>query len=96
MLIAGIYKFRPGPDPRVGLKRFQAWAPPAGFVFQGHWARADGTGGMFLAEAESAVAVFEATSAFSDLIEFDIVPALEIMESVPVSARVLSWIDSVS
>ncbi|HXW79802.1 MAG TPA: DUF3303 family protein [Acidimicrobiales bacterium] len=96
MLIGGIYKFRPGADQRVGLKRFQAWAPPSGFVFQGHWARADGTGGLFLAEAESAAAVFEATGAFSDLIEFDIVPVLDIMESVPVSMKVLSWIDSVS
>jgi hypothetical protein len=95
MLIAGNYKFRPNTDQEVGLKRFGAWSPPAGFSFQGHWARADGTGGMFVAEVDSAAAAFEATAAFSDLIEFEIVPALEIMESVAISARVLQWIDSV-
>ena len=95
MLLAGTYRFRAGVDPRVGLKRFQAWTPPSGFTFQGHWATADGMGGMFIAEAESSAAAFEATSAFGDLIEFKLVPALDIMESVPISARVIGWIDSI-
>jgi hypothetical protein len=96
MLFAGTYSFRPGSDQRAGLKRFQAWAPPDGFVFQGHWQRADGAGGLFLAEVESAAAAFEATAAWADLIEFDIVPVLDVTEAVPVSAKVLAWIDSVS
>lgn len=95
MLMGGIYRFRSGVDQRVGLKRFQAWAPPEGFTFQGHWARADGMGGIFLAEAESAAAAFEASAAFSDLLEFELVPVLDIMDSVPISAKVLGWIDSV-
>jgi hypothetical protein len=81
MLLGGTYKFRTGVDQRVGLKRFQAWTPPAGFTFHGHWARA--------------AAAFEATGAFGDLIEFHLVPVLDIMESVPISARVLGWIDSI-
>ncbi|MBV9580367.1 MAG: DUF3303 family protein [Chloroflexi bacterium] len=95
MLLGGTYRFREGTDQRVGLKRFQAWTPPAGFSFHGHWATADGAGGMFIAEADSAALVFEATSAFSDLIDFHLVPVLDIMESVPISARVLGWIDSI-
>ena len=50
---------------------------------------------MFIAEAESAAAAFEASGAFADLIEFHIVPVLDIMESVPISARLLGWIDSI-
>ena len=96
MLFAGTYSFRPNNDQKGGLKRFQAWAPPDGFVFQGHWQRADGAGGMFLAEVESAAAAFEATAAWVDLIEFDIVPVLDVMEAVTVSAKVLGWIESVS
>jgi Protein of unknown function (DUF3303) len=96
VLVGGTYRFRAGVDPRSGLKRFQAWTPPGGFTFQGHWAAADAMGGMFIADADSAAAVFEATEAFADLIEFQIVPVLDIMESVPISARVLDWIDSVS
>jgi hypothetical protein len=95
MLVGGTYRFRAGVDQRVGLKRFQAWKPPAGFSFQGHWTTADGMGGMFIAEADSAAAAFEATAPFADLLEFKMVPVLEIMEAVPISARVYDWIDSV-
>jgi hypothetical protein len=96
MLVGGTYRFRAGTDQRVGVKRFQAWTPPAGFSFQGHWALADGMGGMFVAEADSAAVVFEATSTFSDLLEFHVVPVLDIMEAVPINVRVFDWIDSVS
>ncbi len=95
MLFAGTYKFRPTLDPGAGLRRFQAWSPPSGFSFQGHWARADGAGGMFLAEAESPSAVLEATVAFADLMDFEIVPVVDIMESVGISLKVLSWLSSV-
>jgi hypothetical protein len=95
MLLGGSYRFRSGVDRRAGLKRFQVWSPPEGFTFQGHWTRADGMGGMFLAEAESAAAALEATSAFSDLFEFELVPVLDIMDSVPISAKVSGWIDSI-
>jgi hypothetical protein len=95
MLVGGSYRFRSGPDQRVALKRFLAWTPPAGFTFQAHWVRVDGTGGMYVAEAESAAAVFEATGAFSDLIEFEVVPVMDVAESVPISSRVLDWVDSV-
>ena len=39
MLVAGTYRFRAGVDQRAGLKRFQAWQPPAGFTFQGRGVR---------------------------------------------------------
>jgi len=52
-------------------------------------------GGMFIAEADSAAAAFEAAAAFADLLEFNIVPVLDIMEAVPINARVYDWIDSV-
>jgi Protein of unknown function (DUF3303) len=95
MLVGGTYRFRAGVDQRIGLKRFQAWKPPAGFVFQGHWATIDSMGGMFIAEADSAAAALEATAAFSDMIDFNLVPLLDIMEAVPINARVFDWIDSV-
>jgi hypothetical protein len=96
MLVGGTYQFVAGADQKAGLKRFQAWQPPAGFTFQGHWATADGMGGIFIAEVDSAAATFEAAAAFADMAEFHIVPVLDINESVPISARVFDWIDSVS
>jgi hypothetical protein len=94
MLLAGIYRFRPGVDQRVGLKRFQVWTPPEGFTFQGHWARSDSMGGVFLAEVATAAAALEATTAFGDMIEFELVPVVDIVESVGISAKVFGWIDS--
>ena len=82
MLVGGTYRYRAGVDQRIGLKRFQAWKPPAGFTFQGHWHTADGMGGMFIAEADSAADSLEATAAFADLLEFHVVPVLDIMEAV--------------
>lgn len=94
MLVAGTYRPRAGVDQRGGLKRFTSWAPPAGFTFLGHWSRSDGDGGMFVAETESATAMFEATAAWSDLFEFDVVPVVEIAEGVPIGLRVQGWLDS--
>jgi hypothetical protein len=74
MRVGGTYRFRAGADQRIGLKRLPAWKPPADFSFQGHWATADGMGGTFIAEADSAVAALEATATFGDLLEFHIVP----------------------
>ncbi len=52
-------------------------------------------GGMFIAEADSAAAAFETTATFADLLDFNLVPVLDMMEAVPINARVFDWIDSV-
>ncbi len=96
MLVGGTYRFRADVDQRAGLKRFQAWQPPAGFTFQGHWTTADGMGGMFIAEVDNAAAAFEASATFADQAEFQMVPVLDVMESLPISVRVYDWIDSIS
>ena len=95
MLVAGSYRFLPGTDRGAGLKRFLAWTPPSGFTFQGHWALADNAGGVFIAEAETAAAAFEATGAFADLIAFELTPVIDIAESVPISSQLLAWVESV-
>jgi hypothetical protein len=53
-------------------------------------------GGMFIAEVDNAAAAFEASATFADQAEFQMVPVLDVMESVPISARVYDWIDSIS
>jgi len=95
LLVGGTCRFRPGVDQRIGLEGFQAWKPPAGFSFQGHWTTADCMGGMFVAEADGAAAAFEATATCADLLEFHVVPVLDIMETMPINAQVPDWIDTV-
>ena len=53
-------------------------------------------GWMFIAEADSEAAAFEAAATFADLLDFQIVPVLDIMEAVPINAQVFAWIDSVA
>jgi hypothetical protein len=53
-------------------------------------------GGIFIAETSSAALALEATAAFADMVDFDIVPVLDIMEAIPINARVFDWIDSVT
>ena len=69
MLVGYSYRFRAGVDQRAG----QGVSRPgslAGFTFQGHWTMADGMGGMFIAEVDSAAAAFEASATFADQAEF--------------------------
>jgi len=94
-MLLGDLQVPTGVDQRVGLKRFQAWTLRLASHFmalgEGRW-----HGRNVHRRGESAAAAFEATGAFGDLIEFHLVPVLDIMESVPISARVLGWIDSIS
>ena len=80
-------------DPRVTLPRFLKWEAPDGYEIKGHYIGADGRG-FLLAEASSALALVEATAAFADEIEFDIVPVVPIEEAIPTLQKVHAWIDS--
>ena len=83
-------------DQRRNLALFMNWTPPAGFAFLHHWARADGKGGVFVAEAASALAVLEATTPWSTRMDFDISPLVDMNDAVPVFLRVQAWTDSVT
>ena len=71
------------------------WNPPDGFEFKAHWARADGKGGMFVAEAESAEAVLQATSPWVVRMDFDVAPLVDVAEAVPLWLKVQEWVDGV-
>jgi hypothetical protein len=70
--------------------------PPEGFEFLHHWARADGRGGVFIAEAASAAAILEATAPWGPNLDFDIAPLVDITEAVPTFLKVQEWAKSVS
>ena len=76
------------------LKLFTNWQPP--FEFKGHWARGDGQGGTAVFEADSAEQVLEGISPWSAFFDFDVTPAVEIQQAVPILAKGNEWRDSVS
>ena len=98
MLIGGTYTTRMHTEESVerNLQLFMNWTPPEGFEFLHHWARADGKGGVFIAEAASATALLEATAPWTSRMDFDIAPLVDITEAVPSFLKVQEWAKSVS
>jgi hypothetical protein len=96
MLLAGIYRFRSGVDPAIALKRFLAWTPPAGYTINSHWSRADGMGGILIVESDSTATLLEASAPYSDVLDIEFIPLIDITEAVPILQSALSWRESVS
>ncbi len=97
MLFAVIYTARDLTEERErrSLALFTNWKPPSGYEFKGHYAFADGSGGLGLVEASSAAALLEAHAPWVTFFDFKTVPLVEITESVSISQKVLRWRDSV-
>lgn len=97
MLIGGTYTTRIDNEEsaRRNLRLFTSWETPKGFEFKAHWARADGKGGIFIAEADSAEALLEATAPWNTRLDFDIAPIVEMTSAVPLFMKVQTWMDGV-
>ncbi len=98
MLVGGSYttRFDSEESAKRNTQLFTNWTPPAGFEFKAHWARADGKGGMFVAEAATAEALLEATAPWTTRMDFDIAPIVEITEAVALFMKVQAWTDSIT
>jgi hypothetical protein len=75
------------------LQLFTSWQPP--IDFKGHWALATG-GGIAVAEADTAEAVFEAVAPWSAFFDFQVTPAIPVEDAVPIFMKTNAWRDSVS
>jgi hypothetical protein len=98
MLFAAIYSYKAnlGEQERKRLTQlFTNWTPPTGWEMKAHYACADGSGGMAIAEGTSAAAMYEVHEAWGPFIDFKTVPLVDITESVPIDQKVYAWWDSV-
>lgn len=93
MLLAGNYRFR-GSESATALRRFLAWTPPSGYTIEHHWARADGMGGLLIVESDSAATLLEASAPFSDILDIEFVPLIDIGDAVPILQGAQSWVES--
>ena len=95
MLFLAIY--RPNTPSEASEKRslqlFTNWTPP--FEFKAHYTRADGHGGVAVFEADSAAQVLEGISPFAAFLDFEVTPAVEIEQAVPIFMKTNAWRDSV-
>jgi hypothetical protein len=98
MLIGGSYTTRMDSEESQerNLQLFMNWTTPEGFEFLHHWMRADGRGGVFIAEAATATAILEATAPWTTRMDFDISPLVDVTEAVPSYLKVQEWARSVS
>jgi len=78
-----------------GVDIFKAWTPPEGFEFKAHYTHADGYGGTAIVEAGSAALLYEAIIGFHAFNEFEVHPAIDITEAIPISDKVTAWRESV-
>ena len=74
-----------------GLNVFKSWTPPAGFEFKSHYAFADGTGGVAVVEVDSAATLYEAITPFHAFNDFEVHPALDIADAVPLGDKAMAW-----
>lgn len=98
MLFAIVYTNRnnstEATDKRT-LDLFTNWKLPPGFEFKAHYAFADGSGGIGIAEASSAAALYEAHVPWVPFLDFKTIPIVEIGEAVAIQQRSNAWRDSV-
>lgn len=98
MLFVTIYKNKSTATEEIekrSLELFVNWKPPAGYDIKSHYAFADGSGGMVLAEAATVEALTEAAAPWGPFLDFEIHPLINVAESVPIAQRVMAWRDSV-
>ena len=98
MLFHVVYTFRDAGEEgsERALRLFQNWQPPAGFEFKVHYQFADGSGGMNIVEAESAVALLQATGAFAPYMDFELTPIVTIEEGVAAGEEAIAFRAGVS
>lgn len=77
------------------LQLFTNWTPPDGYDQKAHYTRADGGGGIVIAEASSAAALAEAAAPWGPFFEIETVPLVDVSEGVAIAQKVNAWRDSV-
>jgi hypothetical protein len=98
MLFGMVYNFR-NPTEQVdrrALNLFTNWTPPQGFEIKTHYEFSDGSGGMATVEVASPEAMYEAAAPYRSLIEFKLVPIVEVSVAIPILQKGHAWGDSIS
>jgi len=75
---------------------FAKWTPPAGMDIKSFHARADGRGGTVVVETDDVKVLLDGPSKFGSVNEFEIVPILDITESVAIANEGLDWASAIS
>jgi len=78
------------------LQVFSKWAIPDGATFHQFVQRLDGNGGYAVVESDDYRAVMDGPLKFTPFFVFDVVPVVDIMDSIAVAADAIEFRDSIS
>lgn len=77
------------------LAIFQGWQPAAGVEFKGFYGYADGSGGIAIAEVDSAATLARLTAPFTPWLQFNAKPILPVEESAAIAGEAMSFRNSI-
>lgn len=83
-------------DAKRGLQLFGKWSPPEGLKLTEFVARVDGRGGYVIAETDNPALLADGPSKFGVLNTFEVIPVMDIMDSIPISQEAIEFRDSIS
>ena len=83
-------------EAKRSLAAFSKWSPPEGVTFHQFLSRLDTGGGYAVVEADDPLLVAEGPAKFAPWFSFEVVPVVDIMDSIPVAQEAIAFRDSVS
>ncbi len=82
-------------DGKKLLDTFAKWQAPADQTFREFVARVDGQGGYAVIDTDNPESLADAPAKFSTWLEFDVVPVIDIMDNVTVTAAGAEFRESI-
>ncbi|MGO9560896.1 MAG: DUF3303 domain-containing protein [Acidimicrobiales bacterium] len=82
-------------DAKTLLAAFAKWQPPADQNWLQFLQRVDGRGGVAVLETDNPAGILGEVSKFETWNEFDLVPVIDITESIPLAAAGVEFRESV-
>jgi hypothetical protein len=83
-------------DAKRLLQLFSKWSPAPDATFHQFVERLSGDGGYAIVETDNPTAVMEGPSKFGTYLDFEVIPVVDIMESVQVAQEGIEFRDSIS
>jgi hypothetical protein len=83
-------------DTKRGMQMFSKWSPPAGSTIHEFLARLDGRGGYSVVETDDPAALAEAPAKFGVFDDFEIIPVMDIADSIPIAQEGIEFRESIT
>jgi hypothetical protein len=83
-------------DAKRGLQAYSKWSPPAGATIHAFLSRLDGRGGYTIVETDDPAALAEGPAKFGVFDEFEIIPVMDIADSISIAQEGIEFRDSIS